>query len=127
LTKNFKKQFNEKITPISFAFDKFNRSIALKKFSEAENFIKVIRDNQKSAVLISNVAETGLQNKYGSLELKQCYHVPAVHVIDKPFICMAAATHNHELTISFSYPAHLISREDAESLADGICSSLSYL
>ena len=127
LSKNFKKEFNEKITPISFAFDKFNRSMALKKFAEPESFLKVIKENQKSTVLISNVGESGLKNKYGALELKQCYHVPTVHVIDKPFICLAVATHHHELTLSFSYPAHLISRLDVEELADGLCANLSYL
>ncbi|MDD7987497.1 hypothetical protein PQO01_21295 [Lentisphaera marina] len=123
----FKSEFIEKCTPIQFAFDKFVRSMALKKFPEAESFLEAIQDNQNAVGLVTNIGVTNLANQYGAIKVQQCYHVPATHLVKKPFYCLSSATHDHELILNLSYPAHLIDRGDADDLLNSILDALQNL
>jgi NRPS condensation-like uncharacterized protein len=127
VSNQFKSDFSEKCTPIQFAFDKFVRSMALKKFPDSESFLEAIQDNQNAVGLVTNIGVTNLASQYGSIKVQQCYHVPATHLVKKPFYCLASATHNNELILNLSYPAHLVDKNDADNLLNAIVEALKNL
>jgi hypothetical protein len=127
VSNQFKSDFSEKCTPIQFAFDKFVRSMALKKFPDSESFLEAIQDNQNAVGLVTNIGVTNLASQYGSIKVQQCYHVPATHLVKKPFYCLASATHNNELILNLSYPAHLVDKNDADNLLNSIVEALKNL
>ena len=124
VTGQFKTEFNEKCTPIQFAFDKFVRSMAIKKFPEAPKFLSAVQENQNAVGLVTNIGETGLQKEYGQMKLLHCYHVPTTHLVDKPFYCLATSTHQNEVILNLSFPGNLVDRGEADELLNSIISSL---
>jgi hypothetical protein len=61
---------------------------------------------------------------YGDVELKHCFHIPAVHLLDAPYLSLATTTCNEQMQMSFTYPGHLIQAGQVELWADSLVALL---
>ena len=122
-----KTRIESQLNKSQFLFDQLIRFLAFKTASTNEAFRKLIKKSLNNSMLLTNIGRVEMNTDYGSFKLKSCFHVPAVHLMDLPFFCLATSTLNGSMTLSFTYNSGSIKKEEAEALADKFMVSLNYL
>ena len=123
VNQRIKKQMNKS----QFRFDQLIRYLAVKTSKTNEAFQKLINKALNNSMLLTNIGRVDMQTDYGSFTLKQCFHVPSVHLMNLPFFCLATSTLNGEMVLNFTYNSGCMQKEEAELLAEKFMVSLQSL
>jgi len=77
--------------------------LAVKRSGHA--LVDMIPQATRNSLHVTNLGRLNLPGRYGDLELRRCFHVAAVDLVRRPYICLAAVTLADALQLTFSYCA----------------------
>ena len=123
----FKENLDDQNNSAQMKFDAFYRGLALRFKKEKVGFKKLVQSKATNAALLTNLGKLDMQKHYGDLELKHCFHIPAVHLLDAPYLSLATTSCHGEMQLSFTYPGHLLNEELINKWADGLLEILTDL
>ena len=118
LARDFKKTIGARCNRAEFKFDQFKRAIALKLTRDLTGFKKLIKKFMTSSLMLTNLGRLDIQTKYRNFELLHCFHLPAVHLMEAPFICLATVTLEGRMIFNFSYNKAQLEQGFVENWAD---------
>jgi NRPS condensation-like uncharacterized protein len=127
LAEQFKLTMNQKCHRSHFKFDQLIRALAIKFKKGDEGFKKLIQDAVNNSMLLTNLGRLELKTEYDEFSLTHCFHLPTVHLMGKPFLCLATATLNDQMVLNFSYTKDLLDKQQVEKWADSLLTSLTCL
>ncbi|MCM8528536.1 MAG: condensation domain-containing protein [Lentisphaeraceae bacterium] len=116
LARTAKVRIQRQLNKSQFLFDQLIRYLALKTAKTDDDFRDLIKKSLNNSILITNIGKVNMQTDYGSFVLKQCCHIPAVHLMNLPFLCLAVSTVNGEMVLNFTYNAGFIHNNEAQRL-----------
>ena len=124
LAKVFKQRLNSQLNHSQFKFDTLMRSLAIKAGKDNHSFRDLIQNALNNSMLLTNIGKVDIKSEYQKFKLKHCFHVPSVHLMGLPFICLAVSTLNDEMILNFSYTDSFISEKRMKALIDEFIEAL---
>ena len=123
----YKEKLKENLNKSQFKFDTMMRWLALKTTKTKESFEKLIDESVNNCMLLTNLGKAGLKSNYDQFTLKHCFHVPAVHLVNRPFICLATSTFNDQMIFNFTYNEGLFEEDYISRLIERIMEAVTKL
>ncbi len=74
--------------------------------------------SSQASIHLTNLGRLDLEAAYGDVTLRRCFHVPSVHVAQKPFVCLAAVSFRGALQLTFSYSEPRTDRATVRAIAE---------
>lgn len=127
LASDVKTLIDSQLNKSQFLFDQLIRFLAFKTAKTHDAFRQLIKKALSNSMLLTNIGRVEMKTDYGSFKLNSCFHVPAVHLMNLPFFCLATSTLNGEMTLSFTYNSGCIKRSEADALVEKFMESLESL
>lgn len=124
LSRDFGKNIKSKLCKSRFKFDEWSRAFVMKSSKTNEEFKALIHRSVNNSMLLTNLGRSDMQTKFSEFKVNSCFHVPAVHLIELPFFCLASASLNGKMQLNLTYPTALIDEQQAEDFMNKVLAGL---
>ncbi|MCH2207876.1 MAG: condensation domain-containing protein [Lentisphaerales bacterium] len=126
LSRKFKAITQKKLNRSNFKFEQFIRKLALKSFNSSEEFKAIIRKTVNNSMMLTNIGCLNQKSVFSDFKVNACFHVPAVHLVGVPFLCLATSTLNGSMVLNLTYPKAHTSKDFAQDFLEDVIQALRY-
>ena len=124
LSRDFGKRIKSKLCKSRFKFDEWSRAFVMKNSQTNEELKKLIHKSVNNSLLLTNLGRSDMKTEFDDFKVNRCFHVPAVHLIELPFFCLAAASLNGAMQLNLTYSKALVNEQQAENFMNKVLTAL---
>lgn len=124
MSRQFKETTFKKLNKPYFKFEQLIRKLALKASKTNDDFKALIRKTVNNSMMLTNIGNLRQQAEFAKFKVNACFHVPAVHLVGVPFLCLATSTLGGEMALTLTYPKAHIQKSFAERFLEDLIQSI---